>query len=113
MIDIEKKYLQIIRDILFYHVPQCDVRLFGSRFTGTARKYSDIDLAIVDKDRLDEETIIALKESFAESDLPYQVDVLDWHVISPKFKEMIETGFEVIQKGFSQNTMGRYQGKRI
>lgn len=101
MIDLEKKYLQIVQNILLSHVPQCEVRLFGSRFTGTARKYSDIDLAIVDKDKLDEKIIVDLKESFAESDLPYRVDVLDWHAISPKFRQMIEAGFEVIQKRIS------------
>lgn len=99
MIDLDEKYLQAVQDILFYHVPQCEVRLFGSRFyTGTARKYSDIDLAIVDKDRLDGKIIVDLKEFFAESDLPYQVNVLDWHAISPKFRQMIEAGFEIIQK---------------
>lgn len=30
---------------------------------------------------------------FSESDLPFRVDVPDWHTINPEFKRIIESGF--------------------
>ncbi|MDI6780950.1 MAG: hypothetical protein QME49_02395 [bacterium] len=40
--------------------------------------------------------IASMDRAFSESDLPFRVDVLDWHVISPEFKGVIEAGYEVI-----------------
>jgi len=100
MIDLTPGCLHTVQVILRRIVPQCEVRLFGSRFTGTARKYSDIDLALVAEDKLPIQILSSLKEAFAESDLPLRVDVLDWHGISPEFRSLIKnSGYEVIQKG--------------
>lgn len=41
MIDIDAKYLEMVKHILNNHVPECEVWFFGSRVTG-ARKYSDL-----------------------------------------------------------------------
>jgi type I restriction enzyme S subunit len=98
MIDVSPEQLQTIKDILEHHVPGCEVRAFGSRFTWTAKDYSDLDLAIVGTEKLPFKDISALKTAFEESDLPYRVDVLDWHAISLEFQQVIEQGYEVIQK---------------
>lgn len=99
MIDLEEEYLRLVREILFRHAPACEVRLFGSRARGTARRFSDIDLAVVGEAVLPDKTVSGLKEAFSESDLPYRVDVLDWRAISPEFRKVIEEqGFEVIQQ---------------
>lgn len=37
MIDIAKKDLDLVVSILRKYVPQCEVRAFGSRVTGTAK----------------------------------------------------------------------------
>ena len=47
MIDLDEKSLQIVKELLRQHVPECKVLAFGSRVTGTASRYSDLDLAIV------------------------------------------------------------------
>jgi predicted nucleotidyltransferase len=99
MIDVIEKHLQIILAILKRFVPNCEIRAFGSRWNGTVKKYSDLDLVIVGKERLDWNVLADIKEAFEESDLPYRVDLLDWNAISPEFRNVIETrGFEVIQK---------------
>ena len=46
MIDIEEKYLSEIRRILTELVPDCEVRLFGSRIEGKAEKFSDLDIPV-------------------------------------------------------------------
>ncbi|OIP40670.1 hypothetical protein AUJ95_04320 [Candidatus Desantisbacteria bacterium CG2_30_40_21] len=96
MIDVTAKQLCIIKEILQKHVPDCEVRVFGSRYRGTIKDYSDLDMAIVGDAKLDCIVIDNIKEAFSESDLPFRVDVLDWHAISPEFKGVIESRYEVI-----------------
>lgn len=98
MIDLPPSHLQEIKRILAEHVPDCEVRAFGSRINGHAQKYSDLDLALVRKEELDWRKLEALKDAFAESDLPLMIDVLDWNSISDEFRRVIEDEFTVIQK---------------
>ncbi|MEA3307659.1 MAG: nucleotidyltransferase domain-containing protein [Elusimicrobiota bacterium] len=97
MIDAKNEHIEIIKSILQKHIPQCEIRVFGSRVTLTAKSYSDLDLAVMGKEKLPNEILYALKESFEESDLPFRVDVLDWNNISENFKKIIESKYEVLQ----------------
>ena len=99
MIDLNPSYLAIVERILAEHVPECEVRAFGSRASWTAKDYSDLDLAIVGDGPLDWRTLALLKEAFEESDLPMRVDVLDWHDIAESFQCVIERGYVVLQAG--------------
>ena len=38
MIDLNPKYLETIRHILSVHIPECEVRAFGSRVKWTAKR---------------------------------------------------------------------------
>lgn len=98
MINLLPDYLEIVRNILRKHVPGCEVHVFGSRTTCSVKKYSDLDLAIVGKEKLSEKILHSLREDFQESDLPFRVDVLDWNAISKEFQEVIEKTHETIQK---------------
>lgn len=97
MIDLRADYLDTIRDILAKLVPDCEVRAFGSRVTGTAKDYSDLDIVIVGAAKLDIRSISNLRNAFEESTLPMRVDVLDWHAIPASFKKIISKQYEVIQ----------------
>lgn len=99
MIDLGPDHLKTVRRILAEHVPDCEVRAFGSRVTWTAKEYSDLDLAVIGERRLDMDTLRPLREAFEESDLPFRVDVLDWRAISESFQKVIEPKYEVIQRG--------------
>ena len=98
MIDIEEQYLAEIQRILNEQAPDCEVRAFGSRIEGDANKYSDLDLVLVSNEKLDWRKIESLKDTFAASDLPIIVDVIDWHTISDEFRAVIEKSYEVIQE---------------
>ncbi len=97
MIDVIAEQLYIIKEILQKYVSDCEVRAFGSRYKGTAKNYSDLDLAIVGDTKLDWRLIENIKEAFSESCLPFRVEVLDWYAISPEFRGVIKAGYEVIQ----------------
>jgi type I restriction enzyme S subunit len=98
MIDVSPTQLQTIQAILKRIAPTCEARVFGSRYQWTAKDYSDLDLAMVGDGKLPFKKLSALRTAFEESDLPYRVDVLDWHAISPEFQKVIERGYEVIQE---------------
>ena len=97
MIDLPPSQLETVKRILAEHVPLCEVRAFGSRINQTAKKWSDLDLAIVGSAKLEPHALYDLKEAFEESDLPIRVDVLDWHTISPEFQSVITESYEVVQ----------------
>ena len=103
-IDLNPNYLATVERILAEHVPDCEVRAFGSRANWTAKDYSDLDLAVVGEGPLDWRTLADLKEAFEESDLPMRVDVLDWHDTAESFRDVIERGYVVVQKGAKRGT---------
>jgi predicted nucleotidyltransferase len=99
MIEITPAHLQIVLTILEQLAPECEARVFGSRYIHKAKKYSDLDIVLVGNERLEWRQVAKIKEAFEESTLPYRVDVLDWNSTSPEFRKVIEdSGFEVIRK---------------
>ncbi|CAL7962988.1 putative protein adenylyltransferase MntA [Gammaproteobacteria bacterium] len=96
MIDIAPKYLLIIKRILKKYVSGYEVRSFGSRITGKAKTYSDLDLVIMSEKIIDKKILYALEEEFAESDLPFRVDILDWQAIPDSFQKIINEKSEII-----------------
>ena len=98
MIDIEEKHLIEIRRILQQQVPDCEVRAFGSRIDGTAKKFSDLDLALVGPEKLNRRIKSLLKEAFAASNIPMTVDILDYNAVSKEFQAVIDRRYEIIQQ---------------
>jgi predicted nucleotidyltransferase len=96
MICISEAELKIINDIIFRLASDCDVLVFGSRYHKKAKEYSDLDLAFVGKEKLGLKRCLQLEDAFSESDLPYRVDVLDYHTISPEFRAIVDGGNEKI-----------------
>jgi type I restriction enzyme S subunit len=88
-LDLRPDDWQIVREILERHVPGFDVRAFGSRVRGTARPYSDLDLAIFGPTVLGWDVIAALSDDFATSGLPFRVDVVDGVAASPSFRTIL------------------------
>ena len=97
--DISNEHLKIIRDLLGKHVPEVEVRAFGSRVNGHAKPHSDLDIALMTSTVLSPSAIALLKADFSESDLPFKVDVLDWQAISDSFRKLIEQGYEILEPG--------------
>lgn len=89
-IDVRADHLRRVKAILRAHLP-AGVRVFafGSRATGTARRFSDLDLCLRGPMRLSNNILSAIQGELEESDLPYRVDVIDWHAISPSFRQAI------------------------
>jgi type I restriction enzyme S subunit len=96
MIDLPEDHLRTVSGILAAHVPGVEARVFGSRVAGNATDFSDLDIALLG--RVGPEQLTAVKDAFAESDLPFMVDVVTWASISGEFRKLIEERYEVLQK---------------
>jgi len=96
MTAVSPEEMEMILIVIKKHVPQCDVLAFGSRFKGTHDDASDLDLVLVGKEKLGLSLIGRIKEDFMESDIPFKVDILDYHSISPAFREIVDNGHERI-----------------
>ena len=89
MIDLESRQRDLVLDLLAEKAPHCAVWAFGSRATGKARDYSDLDLALLGPEPLDRAALGRLQEAFAESELNIRVDVVDWRALSEQFRAAI------------------------
>lgn len=77
-LDMRSDHLEIVQDLLKRHIPEREVIACGSRTKGTARKYSDLDLAIMGDEPVEPSAWSELKYDFTESDLPFMVDLVEW-----------------------------------
>jgi uncharacterized protein len=102
-VKLQSKELVLVQKILSEIVPHCEVWAFGSRVHGNPKPFSDLDLALIDRHAISLETRANLAEAFSESDLPWKVDLVDWHSISPEFQKIIQASYEVIQTPVSSN----------
>lgn len=98
-LDVQPAHLHIVQSILKKHLPTAVVWAFGSRTTGKAKPYSDLDLCINAGQPLDLAVLAALEEDFSESDLPWRVDVVDWAITGDAFRKVIEQHRLVVQIG--------------
>jgi len=86
-IALPAEHRRLVLSILRANLPQTTkVWVFGSRATGRARRYSDLDLAIDAGRPLTLDEIAGLTEAFSDSDLPYKVDLADWCKIDDRWR---------------------------
>lgn len=80
-----------VRRIITFWAPGVPVYAFGSRVHGrNLKRYSDLDLCLKDKLPVPENIRWKLTDAFTLSDLPMRVDIVDWHELSPDFRNLIE-----------------------
>jgi type I restriction enzyme, S subunit len=90
-VDLQPADLAILQQVLRDHLPPgVSVWAFGSRVTGRARRYSDLDLALQADAPLDLGVLAQLKDALSESDLTIKVDLVDVLTADPAFRELIE-----------------------
>jgi predicted nucleotidyltransferase len=89
-VDLMEDHRRLVLQILRAHLPErTSVWLFGSRATGRAKRYSDINLAIDAGRPLTLDEVARLAEALSESDLPYRVDLVDWQGLDDGWRQAI------------------------
>lgn len=88
---LDSDQLAILKEVLAPYSDRIEqVKLFGSRATGHAKPYSDIDLVLYGS--LDNRTVDRIRTMFNESALAIKVDVEAYHHIAyPALKHHIDT----------------------
>lgn len=94
---ISEQEYQIVQTVLRQCIPQRTVWAFGSRAGGQPKPYSDLDLAVLGEAALSLSERADLADAFSESDLPYKVDIVDWHLISDDFRRIVQANHIEIQ----------------
>ncbi len=94
---ISEQEYQIVQTVLRQCIPQRTVWAFGSRAGGQPKPYSDLDLAVLGEAALSLSEHANLADAFSESDLPYKVDIVDWHLISDDFRRIVQANHIEIQ----------------
>ncbi|MDR2677064.1 MAG: nucleotidyltransferase domain-containing protein [Puniceicoccales bacterium] len=91
-IDLAPEQMRLVRKIFDRYLPGsgATVYVFGSRATGKARKFSDLDLAVDYPEGIPEGVSLALKNEFEESNFPYFVDIIDYHRCEGPFQRIID-----------------------
>lgn len=96
-IDVSPEYLTYLLATLRQYLPGTQVWAFGSRVKFTAKPASDLDLvAFVPENQ--KTKLSLLKETLADSNLPFKVDLHDWNDLPEAFRKNIEGGYVVIQE---------------
>lgn len=104
MNDAEQVY-QITPDFLLeakplyqqYSKKQQRMTEHGFSKTGKAKQFSNLDLVIITQQSLSLSEYAILKEAFAESDLPFKVDRVDWTAASVAFREITKANKVIVQ----------------
>ena len=85
-LQLEEKHWNIIQQILSKY--PYEFYAYGSRVKGTARKFSDLDICFQEEIPLS--VISRLREEFTESNLPFEVELVNWKHMRPIFKELVK-----------------------
>jgi predicted nucleotidyltransferase len=97
VLTLEPQYLRLLVDIFHEYIPEREIWIFGSRVNGRVKPYSDIDCAIIGEDEVPLRIMGLLNDAFADSDLPYKVDLVDWATASQDFRCIIESAKIVLR----------------
>ena len=87
--------IEIVRALVLEHLKgrRAKIYLFGSQATGKARRFSDIDVAVLPLESLPDATLLDLREALEESDAIRQVDLVNLADVNEAFRQ------RVIQEG--------------
>jgi uncharacterized protein len=90
MIELKPQYIELTQTILSAHLPRAQLQAFGSRTTGRAKPFSDLDLAILDDERFSDRELATARYALEESSLPICVDLVRWSHLPQSLRNVIE-----------------------
>ena len=90
MIELNDKQASLVRSILKQYFPDGEAWIFGSRYIGGAKKFSDLDLALKSDRPLTLDELGLISEAFENSSLPFRVDIVDYRSAGESFRAVID-----------------------
>jgi predicted nucleotidyltransferase len=95
-INLPPQHRQTLLALVGQFLPNAKVWAFGSRISGNARPWSDLDI-VVFPDAGAGRQVSDLREALDESSLPFRVDVLDWGTLPDSFRQNIRQNYAVLR----------------
>lgn len=92
-IDITPEQRQLVCSIFATHLPDTEVWAYGSRVHWNATPSSDLDLVAFCSDK---SGLANCRDAFAESSLPFRVDLFLWDEIPENFQDRIKQEYAVL-----------------
>ena len=86
MFQLDERHWKIVCQILSKYPYK--FYAYGSRVKGEAWKLSDLDLCYYDN--IPSSVICEMREEFAQSNLPFMVELVNWKNMRPAFQKSIE-----------------------
>lgn len=98
-IQLDASQLETVRRILHVHFEGLKVLAYGSRVSGVnLTPESDLDIAVVSEKPLNFDEMVAVEKAFADSELPFRVDIVDWAKMPESLQKSIKKENFVIQE---------------
>lgn len=92
-VDITPEQRQLVCSIFATHLPDTEVWAYGSRVHWNATPSSDLDLVAFSSDK---SGLANCRDAFAESSLPFRVDLFLWDEIPENFQDRIKQEYAVL-----------------
>lgn len=89
MKNLDEKTKKKIIAIISALIPDARIYLFGSRARGTNSERADIDIALDAGMPLRIVDVDELKSMLCESNIPYQIDIVDFHRMSELMRNQV------------------------
>ncbi len=96
-LDLTPEQVEMVRGLLRTHLPDTTVWAYGSRVTGKANRYSDLDL-VTFAPAAHTRQVAELRDAFDESNLPFRVDLFVWDEVPFSFHPYIRLSHVVLQE---------------
>ena len=88
---IPPEHLEEVKRILAFWAPRLPAYAFGSRVHGrTLKRTSDLDICFKGDAPVPKKVMRQVTNAFDVSDIPFRVDIVDWHDLSQDFRANIE-----------------------
>jgi len=89
-IKISPKFKHEIIQIILKHISGDDLEifLFGSFAQNKSRLSSDVDLCLKAKNKIDYALLLKIKSELEESNIPFKIDLIDFHAVDDEFKKI-------------------------
>ena len=95
----EKEIPQKAAEIIIKYLPDAKVYLFGSRAKGTAKPYSDFDIAIEWKEKIPLHTMAKIREELDKLPTLKSFDLIDLKRVSGNFIETVRKTGVILYDG--------------
>lgn len=95
---LESDQLETVQRILGLHFEGLEVWAYGSRVTGVdLTPETELELVVITEKPLSFEDMTSVEKAFADSGLPFRVDVIDWVKLPESLQKQIKKEHDVVQ----------------